>query len=153
MPERVVCLDTSVLVKYLTPDEQDAAASSLVEEALLEDARLVAPAFLWAEVGSVLRKKLRQRLLEPHEARSLWQAFLWLPIQYVDLPVLRGRAWDLADRYALATLYDAAFLACTEVVAADAGDSVDAEFWTADAVLLKRLEKEPLAYVRRLGGL
>ncbi len=151
MPERLLCLDTSVLVKYLTPDEQDAAASALVESALVGGARLVAPTFLWTEVGSVLRKKVRARLLEPDEARALWQAFLHLPIEYLDLPDMRSRAWELADRFELATLCDAAFLACTELASEDDAADTTPEFWTADDVLLRQLVSGPPAYVRRLG--
>lgn len=149
MPERLLCLDTSVFVKYLTPDEHEERAQALVEEALLRDASLVAPAFLWTELGSVLRKKARQHLLTPEEARGLWEAFLELPIQELDGGALRARAWALADAYALPTLYDAAFLACAELAPQLLARSGSGEFWTADAALLDALAVAPLPYVRR----
>jgi predicted nucleic acid-binding protein len=147
--ERVLCLDTSVLIKYLAPDEQDATASSLILDAIQEGARLVLPAWAWAEVGSVLRKKIRAGVLQPTEARDLWAFFLQLPLEYVDTPALRTGAWQLAERYGLPTLYDAAFLACAEVVPA----AVEAarEFWTADGVLLRSLGMPRPGYVRELG--
>src|SRR5436305_1103740 len=101
--DRVVCLDTSVLIKYLAPDEQDEAATRLVADVLQTDARLVAPSWVWAEVGSVLRKKIRARLLQPDDAAAIWSAFLDLPIEYVDLPALRARAWEIAGRDGLPT--------------------------------------------------
>lgn len=55
MSDRTLCLDTSILIKYLTPDEQEEAATTLVLGALQDGSRLVAPAWAWAEVGSVLR--------------------------------------------------------------------------------------------------
>src|SRR5437762_14011183 len=91
--ERLVCLDTSILIKSLATDEQTPAAVSLVEGAVRDGAWLIAPAFAWAEVGSVLRKKLRQGLLLPDEAGALWTAFLDLPIAYVDTRPVRERAW------------------------------------------------------------
>ncbi len=51
----VYCLDTSVFIKYLCPDEQEDLATELVSNAIFQ--RLVAPSFLWAEIASVLRKK------------------------------------------------------------------------------------------------
>ena len=147
--ERIVCLDTSVVVKYLVPDEQDEAATALVLDALRAECRLVAPAFVWAEVGSVLRKKVRAGLLQPDEARDLWIAFLALPFEFVQSPALVARAWTIAELYGLPTLYDAAFLACAE--AAPGPDWAVRELWTADRALLARLAEKRPEYVRELG--
>lgn len=73
MTEVIACLDTGVWIKFLVveePAELSEAAAELVLRALTT-ARLVVPAFAWAEVGSVLRKKVRQRLLAPEEAAEL----------------------------------------------------------------------------------
>lgn len=150
MSNRTLCLDTSVLIKYLTPDEQEEAATSLVLGALQDGSRLVAPAWAWAEVGSVLRKKVRMGLLELEEAHQLWTAFQNLPIEYAETPELRARTWEIAGRYGLPTLYDAAFLACTETATAPEGAPV--EFWTADTVLLRQLGDHKPAYVKSLSG-
>ena len=53
------CLDTSIFIKYLCPDEQEEKATELVINALSE--RLVLPGFAWAEIASVLRKKVRSK--------------------------------------------------------------------------------------------
>jgi predicted nucleic acid-binding protein len=149
--ELLCCLDTSVLIKSLVveePREQAAAAADLLLRCLSEG-RLVAPAWAWAEVGSVLRKKLRQGLLTAREAGSLWSSFCELPIEFLDSPAMRRRAWELAERYDLPTLYDAAFLACTEL--ASALPEAGREYWTADDELLRRMEPQRPAYVRRIG--
>lgn len=88
-------------------------------------------------------------LLQPIEADTLWADYLRLPIEFVDTPLLRVRAWQLARQYELLTLYDAAFMACMEGVLA----SVDAEreCWTADQQLLNSLGAQRPAYVRQLG--
>jgi predicted nucleic acid-binding protein len=145
--DRLVCLDTSILIKFLATDEQTADAVSVVEAAIRDGARLIAPAFAWAEVGSVLRKKLRAGLLQPDEAEALWESFLNLPIEYVDARPMRERAWAIAANDALPTLYDAAFLACIETVIATPG--AQREFWTADDELVRQLGSMP-SYMRRL---
>ena len=73
MTEEIQCLDTSVLIKFLVaeePEELGDAVQRLVLRVLL-NGRLVAPAWAWAEVGSVLRKKVRMGLLQPEEAQDL----------------------------------------------------------------------------------
>jgi predicted nucleic acid-binding protein len=149
VPERLVCLDTSVLIKVLETEEHSDDARRLVDEAVADGARVVAPAFAWAEVGSVLRKKLRAGVLQSDDADILWRSFLILMVDYVDGPAVRARAWRVAAEYDLATLYDAAFLACTEV--APAGTEAMREFWTADAALVRQLGARKPAYVRQLG--
>ncbi len=144
MGEQVWCLDTSVVVKYLTPDEQEETATRLVVTALTEDVRLVAPPLAWAEVGSVLRKKLRTGLLTADEAQFLFAQYRRLPIHEVIDTRLADRAWDLAHRFNLPTLYDAAFLAAVELVPA-----AERAFWTADRQLLAQVQ-EKLPYIRSL---
>jgi predicted nucleic acid-binding protein len=140
-----------VWIKFLTleePRELGVAATRLVLQGLSGD-RLIAPAFAWAEIGSVLRKKLRQGVLQAEQAEALWTQLGELPIEFVDVPILRRRAWELAKEYGLPTLYDAAFLACTEVVEATPGSR--REFWTADRELIRALGTQCPPYLRQLG--
>ncbi|MCM0592881.1 MAG: type II toxin-antitoxin system VapC family toxin [Gloeotrichia echinulata IR180] len=139
---KVLCLDTSILIAYLVPDENEPLADNLVLEAIAGNGCLVSPAFAWAEVGSVLRKKIRMNLLTRKEAEGCYQDFCNLPINYINEELLRVRAWEIAEQYQLPTLYDAAFLACAE--------SEKALFWTADKVLLNKLLPLP-TYVNQLG--
>ena len=82
------------------------------------------------------------------EARMLWAAFRALPIDMILVPELATRAWTLAEQFNLPTLYDAAFLACTEVAP---GDDAIREFWTADHLLVRQLGTNAPAYLRLLG--
>lgn len=127
------CLDTSVWIKYLCPDEQEDFATELVSNALAT--RLVLPSFAWAEIASVLRKKVRSNLLTTEEAETLYQAFCQLALEYVDGEKIRSRAWEIAEQYQLLTLYDSVFLAVAE--------QESAQYWTADHVLLKKLIRRP----------
>ena len=142
---RALCLDTSVLIQYLVPEGLQVHAEILVLEAVENTVRIVAPAFAWAEIGSVLRKKIRAGLITAEEAQGCFDDFCQLPIEYIDTEQIRAKAWEIAEQYQLPTLYDAAFLACTESV------GVGCQFWTADKTLLNQLGKK-LAYVRELGA-
>lgn len=144
-----LCLDTGVWIQFLVIEEpaRNAAARRLVTRALATG-RLIVPAFAWAEVGSVLRKKVRQGTLTFDEVAAQWSRFGALPIEFADGAALRNRAWEIAQQYGLPTLYDAAFLACAEVAAAMPQASV--EFWTTDEALLKSLGSNRPPYVRLL---
>jgi predicted nucleic acid-binding protein len=139
---RILCLDTSVWIPYLVPEIYQPQARTLVAEVLSLNLRLVAPAFAWAEVGSVLRKKTRMGVITTEEAQGFFEDFCELPIDYIEEEEIRTRSWEIAEQYGLSTLYDAAFLACAE--------SVSAEFWTADAALVRQLIPRP-TYLRELG--
>lgn len=143
---RRLCLDSSVIVKLLVDEEGSKQARELIGDAVLANALVVAPAFAWAEVGSVLRKKVRQGRLLPDEAERAWRLFIGLPIEYVDSLEIRERAWAIASDCNLPTLYDAAFLAAAETLLDGPG-----EFWTSDNGLVTALQdKKP--YVRGLYG-
>jgi predicted nucleic acid-binding protein len=146
--DEVLCLDTSVIIKYLTPESGGEVAAALVTRGFGQSAGLVAPAWAWAEVGSVLRKKVRTGVLGSADAGSIWADFLDLPILQVESTLLKRRSWEIAERFGLHTLYDAAFLACTEI--APPGDARRREFWTADARLVRHLSIDLPEYVHFL---
>ncbi|NES20024.1 MAG: type II toxin-antitoxin system VapC family toxin [Symploca sp. SIO3E6] len=101
----------------------------------------VAPAFAWAEVGSVLRKKVRLGAITTSQAIGFYDDFCQMPVDYLDSNAIRAKTWEIAQQFSLATLYDAAFLAVAELESA--------EFWTADQSLLNTLTPCP-TYVRKL---
>lgn len=133
---RYQCLDS------LPSETYQLQARVIVEEALSLSIRLVAPAFAWAEVGSVLRKKTRMGVITTEEALGCFEDFCELPIDYIEEEAIRVRSWEIAEQYRLLTLYDAAFLACAEMTSA--------EFWTADAALVRQLTPRP-SYLREIG--
>ena len=131
-------------IQYLIPEGLQVHAEALVLEVVENAVRIVAPAFAWAEIGSVLRKKIRAGLITAEEVQGCFDDFCQLPIEYIDTDQIRAKAWEIAQQYQLPTLYDAAFLACTESV------GVGCQFWTADKTLLNQLGQK-LTYVRELG--
>lgn len=139
---RALCLDTSLVIAYLVPEQLQIQAEALVLEAVENAVRIVAPAFAWAEIGSV-RKKICGGLLTHEEAKGCFDDFCQLPIEYIDTLEIRARAWEIAEQYQLPTLYDASFLACAESIGASC------QFWTADKTLLNQLGQR-LSYVKEL---
>ncbi len=140
----VVCLDAGVWVKALVAEDGSDQAIRLVKDATA-GSRIVAPAFCWAEVGSVLRKKVRTGEITAGESTEAWADFEAMPVEYIDWPAVRDRTWSLADRFRQPTLYDTAYLACTELV-----EGPSRAFWTADDALLTALGNRRPSYVRRL---
>nr|WP_199331997.1 type II toxin-antitoxin system VapC family toxin [Anabaena lutea] len=136
-----MCIDTSVWIPYLVPEVYQIQARTLVTEALSLNIRLVTPAFAWVEVGFVLRKKTRIGVITKEEAQDFFEDFCELPIDYIEDEVIRVKSWEIAEKYSLSTLDDAAFLACAEMKSA--------EFWTADAALVRQLTPKP-DYLREI---
>jgi predicted nucleic acid-binding protein len=140
----VVCLDAGVWVKALAAEELSEEAGRLLARSI-GHSQLVAPAFCWAEVGSVLRKKVRARQLTAEEAAEAWADFEAMAVVFLDTPDIHSRAWQLAEQYGQPTLYDAAYLACTELA-----DGSSRTFWTADDALISALGSRRPRYVRHL---
>lgn len=77
----VYCVDSSVLAKFPTREEPAGlsdAATAVVTRAVTSG-RIVVPAFAWAEVGSVLRKKARQGVRRDDHAATIWELMQRLP--------------------------------------------------------------------------
>lgn len=83
--------------------------------------RLVAPAFAWTKVGSVLRKKVRLGAMTSTQAEGFYDDFCQMPVDYLDSDTIRAKTWAIAEQFSLATLYDAAFLAVAELEEAESG--------------------------------
>lgn len=126
-----ICLDSSVFVKLLVNEEDSEKAALLMEMVVNERMTVVLPDFAWAEVGTVLRKKLARKLITQEQAEIAWESFNSLGIiTFVnDISVMRA-AWRIADKEKLPTLYDAAYLAVAESISRQNGE--ECEFWTAD---------------------
>jgi predicted nucleic acid-binding protein len=137
-------------VKALVPEEGSAQAMDLLREAVSSGSRLIAPAFAWAEVGTVLVKKMKAGLITDTEATIAWDRFVSLSIDYLqDASVLQA-AWDISLRYQFPTMYDASFLAVCDRVAEESRGSL--EFWTADIQLVRDLGSSPPPYMKLLKG-
>jgi len=145
------CLDTSVLMKLLVPEEGHLQARAVFDRIRGTGSLIALPSVAWVEVGNALRKKVRQGLIEPDECQAQWAAFRHLPMaRFVETSDIAERAWDIAAMFSLNTLYDAAFLAVAEYVTDQTREVC--EFWTADQDLVRTVGGQ-LDYVRSLASL
>lgn len=145
----LVTFDSSVLVKLFIREQDSETATRLVTERVEANDTIVAPSWAWAEVGSTLARLLRGPAVSERDAGARWRDFLELPIVYLDDAMIRDRSWEIARGFDLPTLYDAAFMAVTEVAPGPA----ERTLWTADAALVRRLGPRRPSYVRELSEL
>jgi predicted nucleic acid-binding protein len=84
-----------------------------------------------------------RRELTPEQAEAAFAKLQALPIQQVSVSEQRQRAWRIATEFGFATVYDATYLALSELRGC--------EFWTADERLYNQV-KDKLAFVKWLGN-
>lgn len=136
-----ICVDASLILECLFEDERHDQAVAMLRKWLDDGVDLVAPNFMIWEIGSVLRGRARRGGMMPESARRALWAVGRLPIRAIHNFEVVQRAWEIATRFNLPTVYDACYLAVAE--------AVTAEFWTADKNLARTVEKD-LSYVRLL---
>lgn len=108
----VLVVDASVIAVALADDGGDGDAA----RARLRGERLAAPELLDLEVASVLRGQLRAGALDVRRAELALTDLSALPLQRAPHRPLLGRCWELRDNL---TVYDAAYVALAEALAAD----------------------------------
>jgi len=144
----LVCLDASVIVKVLTREEGTEAASALVQGLAKAARSVVLPDLALIEVGGVLRQKVCRNLLDSEQAEKAWKLFRRLKlVRYLEADKYADRAWSISKEFGFPVLYDAAYLAVSELVSEESGDAC--EFWTADKKLFDSI-KQRKAYARLL---
>lgn len=132
-----ICLDSSVIIKYLTWEDGSEEAVDLMNSIIEKDQTIVLPDFAWVEIGSVLRKKVRRNEIKSDEAEEIWQLFCRLKIiNYVQDDNIINLAWQISNEENLPTLYDAAYIAVAKV---NSSEDKPCEFWTADEKLINSL--------------
>jgi predicted nucleic acid-binding protein len=125
-----VCFDASVYVKSLVEESDSELAHALIADAATRRLRLVGPAFLPAEVLSVLRCKVARGETSADEGAEAITAFFGFPVHYLDDLATFREAWRIAGELAMPTVYDSVYLAVAL--------AHDAPYWTADSVFYER---------------
>ena len=110
---KVWVVDASVAAKWLLPaagEDLVPAANHLLRLHVQREVQLLAPAFIWAEIGNVLWKAVRaNRLTQSHAEDSLAQ-FRDLDLSTVPSEDLMGRALQIATT-CNRTFYDSLYVA------------------------------------------
>ena len=137
-----VCFDASIYVKSLVEESDSELAHALIAEASTRRLRLVGPAFLPAEVLSVLRRKVARGEASADEGSEAVAAYFCFPVHYLDDLATYREAWRIAGELAVPTVYDSVYLAVAL--------AHDAPYWTADSAFYERA-KSAYPAVRLLG--
>lgn len=130
MSKSLVCVDASLVLKLVLPEEHSGRALTLWKNWLVEAIQPMAPRLLLYEVTSVLRKLVHRGVL-PHsmadDAFAAINQIITSQVQIIDPENLHQRAWELAGRFSQPTAYDCHYLALAE--------HMKCPFWTADSRL------------------
>jgi predicted nucleic acid-binding protein len=122
----VPVVDASVVVDWVAPSADPGVVALAVLERLDgEEADILAPRLLMAEVANALLAGVRRRRWSGQRADAAHQVLRRLPLRLVDQPEDLRRAWDLARRYDNHPIYDMLYVALaqrhqTELITADA---------------------------------
>lgn len=119
VPPATICLDASVVVRWLL-DREVFRVASLVES----ECRLVAPPLMRYEVTNALYQITKAGGLTVPTAEELLDMLVTLPIELVNLAHNHQRALSIAHRYRSGAAYDAHYVALAQ--------HLGAELWTAD---------------------
>lgn len=105
-----VCVDASLVLKWLVPEEESASALAVFRRWRVRGLGLVAPALIDFEIGSALRKKIVRGLLgeaDLYPAYDVYRQLDLLLIHPVDF-VAKGLA--IAAALNQPTVYDVSYL-------------------------------------------
>lgn len=127
----MICLDASVAVKLLLPEEYSEQARALVAAAAAAKDTIVAPVLLLSEVTNILRQRIRHGELTRERAQALLTVFLALPFSIVSTTDLYRQALATAEDYGIPSGYDAQYVALAQ--------QTGSTLWTADKRLLNTL--------------
>ncbi len=130
-------IDTSIAVKWYIPEPLSDAAVYYLELYRQEQARLLAPDLIIAEMGNVLWKKVRQNELIIEDARQVGGILAnYCPLTLISSSELMPAALDIAIAIGL-TVYDSLYLALAV--------STEATLITADWEIKKMADSSPFS--------
>lgn len=130
-PPARVCLDASLVLHVILPDERDAGTETLWQAWAAAGTEVSGPALLYAEVTSVIRLRVVTGRLTADEGDAAFAAFNALGVARVDRDDLHLRAWELAKLYQARRAYDMTYLALAQLE--------DLGLWTGDERLVNTL--------------
>jgi predicted nucleic acid-binding protein len=126
-----VCVDASVALTFLLPQDLTPHVYSLWQTWADQDIELVTAPLFFAEVTSVLREHVYHGLLGVDEGEQAFATFLAMPVRSVSPATLQARAWSLAKKHNRPRAYDAQYLAVAAILGCD--------LWTGDRRLVNAL--------------
>ena len=136
-----VCVDASLVVTLLLPDERTAEVEFLFSEWTHEGTRLISPPLLYAEAPSAVLRAQFEGRIDPEDAGRAFGDFCDLDIAVVSANDLYIRAWELAKEHEQRRIYDSMYLALAQ--------AEGCELWTGDLRLANSVDRP---WVKWVGG-
>lgn len=115
----MICVDASLVIKWLTPETDSAAAIQLFDRWRRQKEVLIGPLLLDYEVGSALCSKVKQGLLSAARLTPLLAFYRRLPIQLQHELHLLDQAIALALSFEGTSIYDCMYLALAQFQSVD----------------------------------
>ncbi len=110
----VYVLDCSVALKWFLPEPLSEEAQRLLTRFRTRTDDLPAPDLFIAEFRYNLRKRFHNQELTPDEVREIWEDFLSLGIETVEIPAVASDAMRLSLNH-MGNFYDAMYVALAQV--------------------------------------
>ncbi len=136
-----VCVDASLVLNLLLPDEADHRLADLWSEWMESQITPFGPPLIHAEVPSALRRSVYSGRISADAGDSAFQDFGQMGIRISGRTDLHIMAWDIAKTYNQSRIYDAMYLA--------AAQAEGCELWTMDRRLVNAVN---LPWVRWAGA-
>ncbi len=124
MRDRRIVIDSSVAVKWFLNEINSAEALAILKDFQSSYLSLLAPDFIYAELGNVMWQRVQRKMLAPSDARDFVDRISKIKFTVTSTAVLLGDACRLAIAHRR-TVYDSLYLAqslreACELVTADA---------------------------------
>lgn len=126
-----VLLDTSVVLKFVLPEEFSDRADALLETSVRTAQPLLIPPLLLIEATNTLHQQTRRGALTPTQASTTLTRLLQIPLQQVQPPGVYEQALEFATTHQIRSGYDALYVVTAQLL--------DVELWTADRNLINAL--------------
>lgn len=142
-PNSSLVVDAGVALVVVLPHPYREHGKRFWERWAADPRPLLAPHLWVAEVTSGLRRAVWERILTPTEAEQALAHLLRLPVAFVPDAPLAQAALTWAGQLQQKRAYDAFYLALAE--------ARGAEFWSADARLVRTLRQQGHAWAHWIG--
>lgn len=130
------------MLNIYLPQPLSSKAEALWREWQRQGYRLVAPSLFRYEVTTVLRRNVHFGVLTPEEGLAALTDILASGVEYLSVPDIHVRAYQIATRFGLSRATDTHYLVVAE--------TLGCEFWTADGKLANAVRGD-LPWVKFLG--
>lgn len=105
-----VCVDASLVLKWLVPEEGSEKALQLYRKWRKEDVGLIAPGLIEYEIGTTLRQKVVRGLLKSEDLFPVFEFYRKMDLLLFHLTDLVSQAVAAASALEQPTVYDASYL-------------------------------------------